>query len=1041
MTKEQLLQAILTMAATSEKIPDRQALETQIDGFLQGVPALIAERDWILARALEVLVTAVQEAEELIDPDTYIPWIEREDRSTWASWPWLELYLRHRLRRPVSVMQELDRSTDRILDLLGDPKRDGLWDRRGLVVGHVQSGKTQHYTALAAKAIDAGYKAVIILSGVHENLRQQTQERIEECISGKNSRDSWNKFGIRTFQQSYLVSDAPTNPLNDISTLTSIAGDYGAAINKLVDIPLGNIPVLLVVKKNAHILRNVLKKLRGPDDNLSLQKTPVLVIDDEADHSSINTGNLDEDPKTINRLIRKLLWCCDKVAFVGYTATPYANIFMDDELGDQEKSETRPIDDYGYDLFPRAFIRSNKAPSNYIGPEVVFGHDGDESVGIAEVSPLPMHVGIKDADAWLPPNHKKPFQVTADLPESLKSALKCFVLSVASRMALGQGTSHCSMLVHVTRFNNVQQQVMSHIEAHMNAISNLLVGGSPQDRAILVKVFYDLWVQEFVTKFPAFQAHPSQINDPPRLPAWADVEAQINPALVRFTFALVNSQSKQGLDFADNQDEGLIVIAIGGDRLSRGLTLEGLTVSYFLRGARAYDTLMQMGRWFGYRPGYAHLCRVFAPLSIITNFRTIVLATEELRREFDMMSYLKKTPVDYGLRIREPRGDLLVTALNKMRRGSTVKIHFAHSLISSLDIKETDLDPNYRAFVTLVHNLQKKHGEPDKVDASGNARADGPSRIWKNVLWQDLTGFFAQYNATINTCLDRATATGKSLLHNYIESVHSKGDLIKWTVVVIGSSRGKSSVSGMDTDFLAVSRNRLMNELKWDQPQHPGRVTFKGVALGGDESMDLTDLQREQAFELREESARKLSLASIYRAMRPSTHGLLLIYPIIPATPQAAEDAGNPDKAYLWAGRDPLIGIGVSLPDSAHDTGCDYVCTKQKLREIFGEISDDLERDEEEMGENSHESATDPGRPLPPWEFSVPLSPADKPSKIYESLLKLMGFTKGTVPKIKEDAYSMPFRVVRGIWNSRIFHPDEAQTAISEQERKFLTKN
>jgi hypothetical protein len=1023
MTKEQLLQAILTMAATSEKIPDRQALETQIDGFLQGVPALIAERDWILARALEVLVTAVQEAEELIDPDTYIPWIESEDRSTWASWPWLELYLRHRLRRPVSVMQELDRSTDRILDLLGDPKRDGLWDRRGLVVGHVQSGKTQHYTALAAKAIDSGYKVIIILSGIHENLRQQTQERIEECITGKNSRDKWIPFGVRSFQENYVLPNRPGNQLPEIDTLTSVPRDYNSATIGSVDFALGNTPKIFVVKKNASILKNVLQKLRGPEGNLTFQKAPVLVIDDEADHSSPNAANLDEDPKTINRLIRKILWCCDKVAFVGYTATPYANIFMDDELGDQEKSETRQIDNYGYDLFPRAFIRSNKAPSNYIGPDVVFGHDGDETVGIPKVSSLPMQVPVVDADAWLPPGHPKQFQVTSDLPASLQLALKCFVLSVAARMARGQETSHCSMLVHVTRFIDVQNQVMILIEAHMEALLNLLVGAAPQERTALMQAFQNIWEQEFVTKFPAFQAHPSQINDPPVLPNWDDVQANLNRALTRITIALVNSNNKQGLDYANNQNEGLIVIAVGGDRLSRGLTLEGLTISYFLRGARAYDTLMQMGRWFGYRLGYAHLCRVFAPISIISNFRTVVLATEELRREFDMMSYLKKTPVNYGLRIREPRSDLLVTAMNRMRRGVTVKIHFAHSLISSLDIKETDLDSNYRAFVTLVHNLQMKHGAPDKVDASGNARTDGPSRIWKNVLWQDLTGFFAQYNATINTCLDRATAAGKSLLHNYIESVHSKGDLIKWTVVVIGSSRGKSSVSGMDTDFLAVSRNRLMNEPKLDQPQHPGRVTFKGVALGGDESMDLTDLQREQAFERREESGRKLSLASIYRAMRPSTHGLLLIYPIIPATPQAAEDAGNSDEAYLWAGRDPLIGIGVSLPDSAHDTGCDYVCTKQKLREIFGEISDDLERDEEEMGENSHESATDPSRPLPPF---------------YESLLKLMGFTKGTVPKIKEDAYSMPFRVVRGIWNSRIFHPDEAQKAISEQERKFL---
>jgi hypothetical protein len=949
MTKEQLLQVILTMAAHTEQIPDRQAIESQLHELLQGFPALFPEREWILARVLEVLVTAVQEAEELIDPDTYAPWIDNEDRTTWALWPWLKLYLRHRLRRPVSVIQELDRSTDRILDLLGDPKKDGLWDRRGLVVGHVQSGKTQHYNALVAKAIDAGFKIVVILSGIHENLRQQTQERIEECITGKNSRDNWSPFGIRKFQGAYFGEGRPANLLSEVHAITSVAKDLGTAIIEGVNIEFGKTPQVFVVKKNARILENVLQKLRGPEKKWAFQKNPVLVIDDEADHSSVNTGNFEEDPKMINRLIRKLLWCCDKVAFVGYTATPYANIFMDEELGDQDKSETRPIDNYGYDLFPRAFIISSKAPSNYIGPDVVFGHEGDETVGIPEVYPLPMHIGVTDADSWLPPGHKRSFQVTTDLPESLRSALKCFVLSIASRISLGQGTSHCSMLVHVTRFNNVQEQVIRQIEAHMNALANLLVAGAPQNRDALMREFRELWDQEFAAKFIAFQSHPSQINDPPQLPSWPSVKEHINPALERLTFALVNSQSKQGFDFANNQDEGLVVIAIGGDRLSRGLTLEGLTVSYFLRGARAYDTLMQMGRWFGYRPGYAHLCRVFAPFSILSSFKTIVLATEELRREFDTMSFLKKTPVDYGLSVREPRGDLLVTALNKMRRGISVRIHFAHSLISALDIKETDLDSNYKAFQELVVNLRKNHGDPAVINAEGKIVSKGPSRIWREVPWSHVEPFLCQYNSTINTCLDRATATGKSLLHNYIESVTPKGDLTRWTVAVIGSSHGTRSVAGMDRHFFAVSRNRQMKQVPCDEPQHPGRVTFRGVALGGDEAIDLSDAQRQEAERQRDSSAQKLKLAALYRGMRPSTHGLLLIYPIIPATPDAAKNTRSLDKAYLWADRDPVVGIAVSLPDSNYDSGCDYVCTKQKLKEIFGEISEDLERDEEEM--------------------------------------------------------------------------------------------
>jgi len=937
MNKEDILQFIL-IRFSQVKAPQRKDVENQVDGLLDRFPELKTEKEWVLNKAWEYLVTAVKPSSELFDPDTYIPWLEKEDRSSWASWPWLELYLKHKLHRPVRVIQELDQSTNRILDLLGDPKADAPFDRRGLVVGHVQSGKTQHYTALAAKAIDAGYKVIIILSGIHENLRQQTQERIEECILGKNSRDGWNPCGVRTFR----MHGTKIPPLGPIDSCTSFEGDYGVDTNRMTNHAIGNTPVVFVVKKNASILRNLLNKIRGPYNNIAIQKAPVLIIDDEADHSSVNTGNLDEDPKAINRLIRALLWCCDKVGFVGYTATPYANIFMDPELDSHErKADARTIDNIGFDLFPRAFIISTKAPDNYIGPDVVFGHDGDETIGIPEVSPLPMHIGVEDADVWLPPGHKKPFQVTTDLPESLCTALKCFVLSVATRMSLGQETSHCSMLVHVTRFNKVQEQVLRQIQAHMNSLLNMLVGGDPKRRNALIQTFSELWDHEFVAKFSVFQAHPSQINDPPKLPAWVDVKSQINLALERLTFALVNSQSKQGLDFAENQDEGLIVIAIGGDRLSRGLTLEGLTVSYFLRGARAYDTLMQMGRWFGYRPGYAHLCRVFAPLAILTSFRTIVLATEELRREFDMMSFLKRTPVNYGLRVREPRGDLLVTAINKMRRGVSVRIHFSSSFISSLDIKETDLNSNYKAFGDLITKLGNNYGTPSHIEAPG-----GPARIWRDIPWNNISQFMSEYNATVNTCLDRVMSSGKSLLHTYIESVTHKSDLIKWTVVVIGSSKGTRRVLGLDKGFFAGNRNRLLDEN--DAPLHPGRVTFRGVAYGGDESIDLNDKQLQAAQDQREESGGKLSLASIYRKMRPSTHGLLLIYPIIPTTLGEAKKNGKSDKGYLWSDKDPVIGIGVSLPNSEHDNGCDYLCTNQKLKEIFGEISEDLRRDDEE---------------------------------------------------------------------------------------------
>jgi hypothetical protein len=1017
MHRDELLQVILIITGRAGRIPSRQEIEDQIDRMLASIPSLKGERAWIISKALEILVTEVREAEVLVDHDNHEPWLPAVKPRSWASWPWLKLYLAHSLRRPPSVIHELDNSTDLVMNLLEDPSKEGIWDRRGLVMGHVQSGKTQHYTALAAKAIDAGYKVIIILSGIHENLRQQTQERIEECISGKNSRESWKAFGIRTFQRNYRASDRPDRILPDIGTLTSIAGDYGAVINKTVDIPLGNIPVVLVVKKNVRILRNVLGKLRGSDKNLSFQKAPVLVIDDEADHSGVDTNDEDTDPTRINELIRKLLWCCDRVSFVGYTATPYANIYMDDVR--VEKTSARAIDDYGSDLFPHAFIISLKAPNNYVGPELVFGREADSSVGISEIVALPMAVDVKDAETWIPPQHRKS-HLPQGMPDSLKRALQCFVLSIAARMASGDSASHCSMLVHVTRFNDVQERVMAQISAYLEITSNTLLAGPPTDRKRIRQEFESLWSEEYVSKFPAFKEHPSQMNDSIVLPVWQDVENRLNDAFAKLTCTIVNSLTKENLNYAGN-DHGLVVVAVGGDRLSRGLTLEGLTISYFHRGARAYDTLMQMGRWFGYRPRYAHLCRVFAPHAIISNFRKIILATEELRREFSRMIYLNKTPREYGLRIREPRGDLMVTALNKRRSGMRIKVHFAESLISSLDMMESDLQSNLEAFQKLLKDIITTHGDPVKSDAHGLPNQTGSWRIWREVEWASVGAFLRQYNAITNACLDRSPATGTSLLYDYVDSVSVHGELVKWTIAVIGAGNGVRLVPGMDPAFRAVSRNRLMHEFLHCQPENLGRVAFQGVALGSDEAVDLTPEQRASANQKWLECKKAISLAAFHRAARPSTHGLLLIYPIIPATPKAAELTGEQDTHYQWIDKDPIIGIAVSLPASEYDAGCVYVCNRQKKREMFGEVAEDSERDEEES-----------------WDHAVPPSPRGIGAKIYNSLLEMMGLAEGVIPKLDEDPVSLPYRVVRGIHETNILLTKEAQKRISKVEIQRL---
>ena len=928
--KDHILQMVLTTFSVDEgAVPDRASIELMTDNFLKPFPQLAEARDWVVSQALQILVTSIGKAQELVDPNDYEEWLESHDRSTWRSWPWLRLYLKERLRRPSAVIDELDRSSDRVLELIGDPKREGLWDRRGMVVGHVQSGKTQHYTAVVAKALDAGYKVVIILSGIHENLRQQTQERIEECITGKNSRDQFQPFGIRNFSEKYCSTSTVPAQLPDITSLTSVAGDYGATVNKTVDVALGEVPAVFVIKKNVSILKNVLRKLRGAKPPYSPIHWPTLVIDDEADHSSVNTAKLDAetDPTRINQLIRNILWCCNKVAFVGYTATPYANIFMEDNW--VKKADDRDIGQPGSDLFPRAFIIGLEAPSNYIGPDVVFGHDGDESLGLAPQAPLPMHFPVQDANAWLPPKHKSSQMVTADLPLSLTKALRAFMLSIAARIAIGQDTSHCSMLIHVTRFNAVQAQVMAQVRTYMEAFYADLESG--HNRQTAWNELMNLWETLFVDPFAQFEGHASQRLDPARLPDWVDVEQNVVAALGRLKFAMVNSETKENLDFAGSKKDGLVVIAVGGDRLSRGLTLEGLTVSYFLRGARAYDTLMQMGRWFGYRPGYAHLCRIFAPSDIVKSFKSIALATEELRREFSRMSFLNKTPSEYGLRVREPRADLLVTALNKMRRGESIRIHFGESLISSLDIPEKALNDKFGAFKTLIGSIESRNGQPI-TSGAGNY-------LWKSVDWETLSPFFSSYTASSHVCL--GNDSGRSLLQAYIDSVYKHGDLKDWAVVVICSGKGRLVLE--DRPYQTVSRKRLMNSEDSDQAENFGRIAFQAVAMGGDEGLDLSFEESRLADSLREKLR---SRAASYRGARPSSRGLLLIYPIIPTTP----DEQNTQTSTAWeaAAKPVVIGVAVSLPGSKYDSGCDYVCNKQKQREIFGSLIDDIDRDEQE---------------------------------------------------------------------------------------------
>jgi hypothetical protein len=371
------------------------------------------------------------------DPKAHQNWFyDRKDQINWRFWNRYVRYLQEDNGWAEITTKGLSDNVDLIVQRLEDPQRSGKWDCRGMVVGQVQSGKTANYIGLICKAVDAGYKLIIVLAGIHNSLRSQTQMRIDEGFLGYDTKQSMNystaniRIGVGKLKGiDFFSAQSLTNRDEN--------GDFKRS--RQISIINGNDPVILVIKKNKSVLENLyhsatsVQKERDPvNDRPIVRNIPLLIIDDEADNASINTNRigLDDDghisdefePTIINGLIRRLLDSFEKSAYVGYTATPFANIFI---------LPNGNTDREGEDLFPRSFILNLPAASSYIGPAKVFGINADDSVGIEGEDGLPIIRVIDDFTEFMPDGHKKTHQ-PKDLPESLKRAIKSFIISIAS---------------------------------------------------------------------------------------------------------------------------------------------------------------------------------------------------------------------------------------------------------------------------------------------------------------------------------------------------------------------------------------------------------------------------------------------------------------------------------------------------------------------------------------------------------------------------------------------------------------------------------
>ncbi|QUH27321.1 Z1 domain-containing protein [Serpentinicella alkaliphila] len=670
-----------------------------------------------------------------MDNGIIIQGVEQQSRdTTWRSgkekqknklyyWSRYREYMKKSL--PPEVVKTIDTDTDIVMDNIEDPSFIEF-SRYGMVVGHVQSGKTANYSGLVCKEADAGYKFIVIIAGGMNNLRNQTQVRLNEAFVGL---DKGLPVGVGKLGN---IKDMPVS-------LTTTEQDFNKqdANKNAQALNFDNIssPVLLVIKKNASTLSNVIKWLEAQYKN-QISNHAMLLIDDESDYASINTKE-EDDPTIINKRLRKLLSLFKKSVYVAYTATPYANIFID------HRTDT---DDLGRDLFPRDFIYALDAPSNYFGARKIFLDTDNKHI-----------VEIDDYNDIIPLGHKKESDLPT-LPESLYEAMRVFIINVAIRNLRKQVNKHNSMLVHATRFTMMHKKISIHIDTYITEMKKEInTFGRLKDAIVYsrlimsIKETYELCFQELSYE-------------------WETVLEAVCNVIDSIIIREVHQSTSIPLEY--RKDIPTNAIVIGGTSLSRGYTLEGLSVSYFLRNTVFYDTLMQMARWFGYREGYEDLCRIYMTKSMSDDFARIIEATEDLIDNLKRMSENKMTPNDFGLAVQyHPDSALQVTARNKQKNSKDIYIEM------KLDghIKETGWlhsDEEVRA-----KNLEVLLNTVKELTKSNKHKTVGNAHLWEDVCSDFIIKFLNGFTVYSSDPFGINSRMPIDFVKKYVEEIDTKWDV------------------------------------------------------------------------------------------------------------------------------------------------------------------------------------------------------------------------------------------------------------------------
>jgi hypothetical protein len=960
------------------------------------------------------------------NPNTWLKGAREAD----IEWNYTARYLKHlsNTGRAKTVVSEIDDSSKKILGKLGDPRAENSFLIKGLVEGDVQSGKTGNFNAVINRSIDAGYRLIIVLSGIMDDLRIQTQKRIQIDVIGEGKKGRVGVGLIDTFG-----TDVGST-VQQVNSITSEDADFSSPLEK-ANFSMKPINIL-VCKKNVSILKNLLIWI---NENLpegeSKHATPFLIIDDEADNASLNNeGHKGQEyASKINGHIRALLDLFHKRSYLGYTATPFANVIQDrNDVPDKpwiltyKTKQQEKIVEFSQvnNLFPDDFIVQLNSPTNYVGAQRFFetlANDGVNKLPVVEpvddyCDDFPSRVIEVDEDNVIGVDrfdskaewdtrvgkfgtynnfvsyrdYRKGTRAAKSLdtfpntiPDSLKKAVMCFVLGISIRelrqpmmVTSNLYQPHNTMLIHISRFTRWQTKTERLLKSYYSDLISRLLMEKPNAPGSIYLQFGKVWrdfyhdivlnIREYLPKgYEDEFMMPTSFNSV--LPGLIDAAKGVD-------ILALNSQTNDQLEY--KKDNPKKVIAIGGNRLSRGFTLEGLITSYFVRTTNYSDSLLQMGRWFGYRPGYLDCCKLFTSQDLIDKYDSTTLCIEELKAEFKKMDDLERTPSDYEIRVRTHEGVLQITRPSILKNTQSVKWSYQDSLqmSTSINVEATHITNVWEQFRTNIASLMISAEQRDTL-------------LCKQVSSEAIINILQGSN--------NFDSTKCELMVAYIQKCNEKKLLENWTVAIkttgtsksnLGIGKLKSSDSGLQQDItLAIRRgpspgerfyNELINNSVFKATSKSANIMSSGKDMAASLTKKDADIATKEYYKEQAENFIKLdpkmSLGDaiikakkktiperVYREKLSPKEGVLIVY-LFDSYYSFLQERGEEDPKYVdWVNKNgidlnvPLVGFALGFPliSRLQDPCGVYVKGDYKLETVTDPDEDGA--DDYEEGESS----------------------------------------------------------------------------------------